>query len=254
MGLVESLNRLPVYNFGEFLAGIETQDSAILHQVLVEEIARLAVVENAETGYVFCRELNTVIDTRLLWRAAIVIQRQFLERLPQELQPQKVVGVSNKGKESATILGSLLGLPVCVSDRFGNHPDSFQSGTDISRAVYDSSKDQLIITNVPSFTKGGVYTHIVFGLRPGENVLIVDDFCAHGNITTRFHHALMETGNRAVFAYLAAKNFPFLNVPQTGIEDIRGLGIPSFPVAVFTEIIDGKVIAVPGEPFFGGNT
>ena len=226
-----------------FLMEIDARDPVELRQELAEEIAGLAEVRNPATGYIFCRELNFVVDDRLLWKAAMVAKKLFVDKLPPELYPDIVVGVSNKGKEFATILGSLLGLRrTSISDRDGNQTDDEEEFSAPS-ASYEPESDQVVIRKVRSFTKKKVFDHFLFGVRPGDKVLVVDDFCAHGNITKTFWATLQDLNIVPTFVYIAAKDLPFLDPPQVGYREIREQGISAFPVVIFNNIQDGKAVA-----------
>lgn len=226
-----------------FLQEIAEQNPDELRKALVQEIAERSVVRNPETGYVYCEALNQRVDPSILWRSAWVTSRLFLDKLPPELKPTVVVGVSDRGKYFAGALASLNGLDLAESKRKeGGSVDGAGQFT-TSRAYYDEARGCYVVTNVPSFTYGVNYHHELYGLREGDVVVVADDFCAHGNITHCLS-ALEDQGITPVFAYQAAKDFTQLNPPQVGYRRILGQKIPAFAIARFTGYDeDGKVIA-----------
>jgi len=217
-----------------------SEELAQMRKVLAARIAKEAIVRNSETGYVFCPEVNWVVNPEILLEAARVAKGLFLDCLPPDLKPQKVIGVPNRGKEFATAMGLEGGLPIAITERIlrenGDSPP-------IPLGVrYSEEADQLTIGGVPSFTKGKQYDHFLFGVRPGETVMIVDDFCAYGKAANSFLD-LKELGINPVFVFLVAKDFSHLDPPQIGYRELKQKAIPAFAVVRFTGIKDGKVIA-----------
>ena len=241
----EILGPAEPFNFSAFLKDIDSRDPDELRRELALKIASLAVVEDADTGYIVIREINQRVRPDLLWKAAVVTQKLFLKQLVPEDYPQLVVGVSNRGKEFATVLSLLLGLPLSVSDR---RPEGIIESADSigpSAVNLDPLNGLVTISNVPSFTQKISYTHILRGVNPEKdtNILVADDFCAYGEITRNFRQALIQLGIRLTFVYLIAKDFPFLSKPQTGYRDILAQNIPAFAVVSLIGIENGKVIA-----------
>ncbi len=226
----------------EVLTGLDMEEEALLQMRadLARRIAEIATVEDAETGYILCREVNRLIDPKILQDAVEIASGLFLNNLPPELQPQKVAGVSNKGKELATAFGLKRNLPIAVTER----ESQGMINDDVSvTAHYDQEEDKVVIDNVSSFTKRKNYRHVLHGVRPGDNVLIADDFVAFGNVAERFSQGLRGLGINSVFVALVAKDFFHLSPPQMGYRRLREKGSPVFAVVRFTGIENGRVIA-----------
>lgn len=219
------------------------EDLIQMRKDLAARIASKAEIRDPEIGYVFCSEVNWVVSPEILKRASEVTRRLFLDHLPPELRPQKVIGVSNRGKEFATALGLELNLSIAITERRAQGAIGSNS-TNSLEAGYDEENDQVIIKGVPSFTKGIQYEHFLFGVRPtDENVVIVDDFSAHGNVALSFREGLQSLGINPIFVFLVAKDFLHLNPPQIGYRRLKEEGVPAFAVVRFTGIENGQVIA-----------
>jgi len=228
------------FSKGKILA--EREELLQMRNALAARIAEGAIVKDPETGYIFCPEVNWNVNPEILQQAAIVVKGLFLDQLP-EFKPQKVVGVSNRGKEFATTLGLETSLHIAVTERKSQRVISGDSVNIPLAARYDKESDQVIIDGVPSFTKGVQYRHFLFGVKPSEKVVIVDDFCAYGNVARSFCEGLRQLGISPVFAFLVAKDFSHLDPPQTGYRKLKTEGIPAFAVVRFTGIKNGRVIA-----------
>jgi adenine/guanine phosphoribosyltransferase-like PRPP-binding protein len=212
----------------------------LLRQQLMQKIVAETIVRNAKTGYCECRSLNHLVDVRgILQPAAIVIKNEFIDNIPPEEQPTKVIGVSNRGKEFATILALETNLPLAITDRVDDGPSEDTQ----PKAWYEKGTNMTYIGGVRSFTKGVDYTHSIRGLEPGNTVLVADDFCARGSVTNALHSSLNELGIQTHFAYVVAKDFPFLDPPQVGFSEAQNNGISTFAVVKFIGMENGRVIA-----------
>ena len=206
---------------------------------LAQQIANGAEIEDPAAGYIICRNVNHLADPNILINAAEIANGLFLKYLPEELQPDKIIGVPNRGKEFATVLGTLIKKPISVGDR--SREDDQNQGFD---AYYDEQQDGIIIRGIASFTKPGVkYQHFLRGLRPGDNAVIVDDFSATGKIIEFYLATCNKLGIKPVFLFLIAKHFLDTNPPQIGYQTLKKQGIPAFAVVRFTGMENGKVIA-----------
>lgn len=210
---------------------------------IADYIGRTTKVIDHASGYVVCEGLNHAVDPTLLSEAAQVIAGTFLAKLPAELQPTMVIGVPNRGRELAVAIGLEVGLKIGVTERMemnGDGDKEFQS-------AYDGRNDMVTIAGIRSFTKPGkVFSHSIRGVRPGATILVADDFSAYGHATGQYIRGLGELGIRAIFTYLAAKDFPFLKPAQVGYRLHKEDGHRVFAVVRLTDMVGGtggKVIA-----------
>ena len=192
-------------------------------------------IVNPDTGYIFCGPLNHTVDPGLIGEMVKVTIDRFINHLSEP--PDLVIGVPARGKEFAFGLAGALHLPYGVSDR--RETVNCQQGIS---AVYDLSSDATIIRGIESFTQPGIrFDHILRGVRPDTHTLLVaDDFSAFGRVTSQYLSALEPLGISPVFAYMVAKDFPFLNPPQVGYRTHRENGVPVFAVVRVTNMIGGQ--------------
>jgi len=213
----------------------------------MEQIVKIAEVFKPEIGYIDCPELNHLIDTKILREATILTTELFLKNIPDSERPKKVLGVPNRGKEFATALGiyKASGIEeIAVTERFREGKNTNHK----LRATYDEEADTTSITGIPSFTnEKSFYTHKIRGLRPEDSVLVADDFCAYGHVSQAYHKALESLDIKTFFAFLVAKDFKNLEIPQTGYQKLLETNVAAFALVRFTNIQDGKVIAEIGK-------
>lgn len=223
-------------SWGEKNRGLE--NTTAWQEWLTDKITSDAEVRDEKGGYIFWKELNHLIDPQVLIAAGKVIRDKFLSRLPQDEWPTKTMGVSNRGKELGTALGIMMDMEITVTDRIvegGINGDPIET-------YHDKDNDTVVIRHVPSFTKRVDFTHNIRGLRPGDKILVCDDFCAHGNVSHSFNSALLGIGIEPIFAFVVAKDFDFLDPPQTGYRKLKTEGIPAFAVLRITGMENGKVV------------
>lgn len=203
---------------------------------LVDQIVSIAIVENASTGYIVCPNVNHDIDPAILSCAAKITVSSFLQHLPQELQPQKIIGVPRRGVEFAGALSHETGLNMGVTDR------TEMNGNSHSFCVrYDEDQDMIFLDGIPSFTQPGkFFSHKIRAVKPGMIVLVADDFSAQGNVTSKYIEGFCQLNIRPVFVYVVAKDFPDLNPPQIGYRTNKLAGLPVFATVRITEMIGGN--------------
>lgn len=216
--------------------------------VLMERITKIAEIFAPEIGYIVCGEINHLVDTEMLREATILTTKLFLKNISDLERPEKVLGVPNRGKEFATALGiyKASGIKqIAVTERFREEKNINHE----LQATYNEETDMINITGIPSFTnEKSFYTHKIRGLRPGDNVLVADDFCAYGHVSQAYYKALKPLGIKTFFSFLVAKDFKNINPPQTGYQKLLDAKIPAFALVRFTDIQNGKVIAEIGKP------
>src|SRR3989338_5547726 len=198
-----------------------------LRRSVADYIGRTTRVRDYASGYVVCEGLNHAVDPTLLNEAAQVVVGIFLAPLSAELQPTMVIGVPNRGRELAVAIGLEAGLTIGVTERMEMNGD----GAKEFQASYDRGSDIVTIAGIRSFTKPGkVFAHTIRGVHPGSTILVADDFSAFGHATDQYMRGLDELGIKAIFAYLAAKDFPFLNPPKIGYRRHKEEGHSVFAV------------------------
>lgn len=193
----------------EYLPELDLDRKEVVYnrQWLVDRIMKDAEVRSEQEGYIFWEGLNHLVDPQILKTAGKVIGDEFLSRLPKDRWPTKTMGVSNRGRELGTALGMMLDMHITVTDREVDH------------------------------------THRIRGLRPGDRILVGDDFCAYGNVANAFNSALLAIGVEPIFAFVVAKDFGFLDSPQEGYREFRKQGFPAFAVLRVTGMKGGRVVA-----------
>jgi adenine/guanine phosphoribosyltransferase-like PRPP-binding protein len=206
---------------------------------LVDRIKEEAKVRDVETGYVFWSELNHLVDPRLLEVLGQVIEEQFVSRIPDGRKPEKVLGISNRGRGLAGVLGRRLELKVAETDR------DVEGGIDDEPVggFYDNEEDWVVIEHVRSFTKRVNYRHTIRGVRPGDRVLVSDDFSARGHAVRSFDGVLRRLDITPYFGIAVAKDFDFLDPPQVGYRRLKEEGVPVFAAVRLVGMEDGRVIA-----------
>ncbi len=205
---------------------------------LARQLEANARVIDHKTGYVLIAKINHQVEPQILKQAAAITKGLFLDRLPAKMQPQVVVGVPNRGKEFATVLGMVNNLKIGISDRVeikSNEDKEFS-------AEYLEEEDMVVIYGIPSFTQPGkFFIHKLRGIRPNNTVLIADDFSATGSVTNFYQRAFTQLKIEPIFVYLVAKDFSDTNPPQRGYRQNKQAGIPVFAVVRLTEMSGGKV-------------
>jgi adenine/guanine phosphoribosyltransferase-like PRPP-binding protein len=197
-----------------------------------------AKVVDARIGYVSIEEVNHRVDPMILKTSAEVTKGLFLDKLPEYIKPEVVIGVPNRGKEFATALGLESDLAIGVSDR-----SEIKDSQSHDFAVdYIEKDDSVIINGIPSFTQPGKYfSHKLRGIKPNSVVLVADDFSATGAVTEFYLKAFTELNITPIFVYMVAKDFNNSDPPQQGYRRNKEKGISVFSVVRLTNIEDGHV-------------
>jgi len=221
-------------------AEILIQELSKRRVALAQQIADGARIVNPSTGYIFCREVNHQVNPQILTDSADIALGLFLNQLPDDIRPTKILGVPNRGREFATALGLKGNLSILVTER----KEVGDNGNNLA-ANYDNQQDTVKICGIPSFTKPGVvFDHIIRGLKPGDKIVVADDFSARGTVTKAYEEALTRLGIRPIFVFMIAKDFNELVPPQIGFRETKKRNVaPAFAVVRFTDIKDGRVIA-----------
>ncbi len=240
----EKSNRIiglrPIFLFN-MSAEIITQELSRRRVALAQQIAAGAQVVDPLTGYIFCREVNHQVNPQILTDSADISLGLFLNQLPDDIRPTKILGVPNRGREFATALGLKGNLSILVSERI----EVGRNENNNLAANYDNQEDTVKIRGIPSFTKSGTtFDHIIRGLKPGDRVAVADDFSARGTVTKAYEEALTRLGISPIFVFMIAKDFNELVPPQIGFRETKQRNVaPAFAVVRFTDIKDGRIIA-----------
>lgn len=174
---------------------------------VLERFRRQARVADLERGYIHAPWVNLDIDARLQGQAAGLIAQRFQDR-----DVSRVVGIPVMGVPLATAVAERMGLPLVPARKDGSVPAAW-SGT-------------VLVEGVSSFTTGQTATFAFNGayLSPGDHLLLVDDFCAHGTTGLAIVRAFLERGYRVSLAVYCAKLF------QGGLGRIGQLGVETYHV------------------------
>lgn len=158
------------------------------------------------------------------------IDVEFLTRIGQEFarlfsygQPQKILTMESSG----------IACAVTTAQALGNLPVVFAKKTIPSTLIED-----MYSAEVRSFTKGVVTRAVVATkfLSPGERVLIIDDFLAHGEAATGLLDIAEQAGCQVVgYGAVIEKQY------QGGGARIRSRGVHLESLAVITGIKDNEI-------------
>lgn len=128
----------------------------------------------------------------------------------------KVMTVEASGIAPAIMVGDYLNVPVLFAKK-----------------KTPSTMDNMLVTEVFSFTKNKTYTVCVSGdyLNPGDKVLFVDDFLANGNAALGIIDLVEQAGATLEgMGFLIEKGF------QNGGELLRGKGIHVESLAIIDSL------------------
>lgn len=187
----------------------------IIHQRLKERTLAVARVTDLERGYVSIPFINQRIDSRLLGQAAD-LTAYFYRKAGIEIDV--VSGIPHLGVPLATSVAERMDVDLIPSRKDAQIPGSWKSPIVVSERVQ-------------SFTTTVDYQFALNGEEPIQSILLVDDFCAHGNTALAIGRELQRRGKEVYFAFYCAKLF------QPGVERIREeLGINPYYVIGISEI------------------
>lgn len=148
-----------------------------------------------------------------------VLMREMAKELVRRFSGHtinKVMTVEASGIAPAIMVGDYLNVPVLFAKK-----------------KTPSTMDNMLVTEVFSFTKNKTYTVCVSGdyLNPGDKVLFVDDFLANGNAALGIIDLVEQAGATLEgMGFLIEKGF------QTGGELLRGKGIHVESLAIIDSL------------------
>ena len=148
-----------------------------------------------------------------------VLMREMAKELVRRFSGHtinKVMTVEASGIAPAIMVGDYLNVPVLFAKK-----------------KTPSTMDNMLVTEVFSFTKNKTYTVCVSGdyLNPGDKVLFVDDFLANGNAALGIIDLVEQAGATLEgMGFLIEKGF------QTGGELLRGKGIHVESLAIIESL------------------
>lgn len=185
---------------------------------LKDKILREAIVIGNDTvkvdGF-----LNHMLDVGFLERVGEAIAERF-----SGCRIDKVLTVESSGIAVACMTSRKLGYPPVVFAK-KTLPST------MSRGFFESE--------ARSFTKGTISVVRVSRdfISPGENILIVDDFLAHGEAASALADIVSQAGaHTAGVGIVIEKRF------QGGSEKLRELGLKVESLAMIDEIREGRII------------
>lgn len=188
-------------------------------QRLLRRFRRQAHVSDPVRGYIQAPWVNLDIDAAHQRHAARLIAHRFAGQ-----GVSRVVGIPTLGVPLATTVAEELARPLVPGRKDDAVPGAW------ARVVE--------IEEVASFTTGRVarFTFNATFLQPGEHLLLVDDFCAHGSTGRTIARGFLQAGYHVSFAAYCAKLF------QGGLASIAELGIETFYAVGIAAIRDGQLI------------
>ena len=218
--------------------GLSAQEVYGLRISLAERIGKNAEVIDQDTGFIRCINVNVLTTPDILRDSASVVTWGFLKRLHPDLTPNKVIAVQSHGVQFQTAIGLEADLLMPHSERRDH------SGSPLKPEVtYDHERGIVVVKGVPSVSKRGLYfDHVIFGLVPGETVVVADDFCATGT-ATNIYRGMEQLGIKPVFVYMVAKDFPDIKEPQIGYRLLKQEGVAVYASTILTDLLNGRVRA-----------
>lgn len=148
-----------------------------------------------------------------------VLMREMAKELVRRFSGHtinKVMTVEASGIAPAIMVGDYLNVPVLFAKK-----------------KTPSTMDNMLVTEVFSFTKNKTYTVCVSGdyLRPGDRILFVDDFLANGNAALGIIDLVEQAGATLEgMGFLIEKGF------RNGGELLRGKGIHVESLAIIDSL------------------
>ena len=218
-----------------FKTNYTLQELHNLRKQFAKYIQSKAKVINEKIGFVSIEEVNHFVNPTLLNIASEITIGLFLKNLKKNNVPTAVIGIPNRGKEFATVLGIKTQLEIGITDRGETKNQRFN-------VVYEKDNDMIFIKGIPSFTQPGKYfTHKIRGIKPGSIILVADDFSATGAVTDYYKKALKQLNIFPIFVYLVAKDFSNLDTPQIGFRRHKDEKDLIFSVVRLTKIKKDKI-------------
>jgi adenine/guanine phosphoribosyltransferase-like PRPP-binding protein len=213
-----------------FQTNYTPQKLCSLRRQFAKYIQSKAIVINEKIGFVSIEEVNHFVNPNLLNIASEITIGLFLKNLKKNNIPTAVIGIPNRGKEFATVLGLKTKLKIGITDRGETKDHRFN-------VVYEKDNDLIFINGIPSFTQPGKYfTHKIRGIKPRSTVLVADDFSATGAVTDYYKKAFKQLNILPIFVYLVAKDFSNLSTPQIGYRKHKDQKDLIFSVVRLTKI------------------
>ncbi len=188
----------------------------------MEELKRKILDEGVAIGTEIVKVdhfLNHMLDVR------------FLERIGQEFKNRFADSEIDK---ILTVEASGIAVACFTAPYFGYPPVVFAK-----KAKPNTMSEGFYEADARSFTKGTVSKFRVAGdlLSPGERVLIIDDFMAHGEASAALTEIVRQAGGTvAGIGAVIEKGF------QGGSRKLRDMGYRVESLAVIREISDGNII------------
>ena len=157
--------------------------------------------------------INHQMDPVLMREMAKELVRRFSDH-----QINKVITIEASGIAPAIMVGALLDVPVLFAKK-----------------KVPSTMENMLVTEVFSFTKGRSYSVCVSGdyLCKEDKVLFIDDFLANGNAAKGIMDLVAQAGAKLEgMGFLIEKGF------QSGGDELRGKGIHVESLAIIDSLDD----------------
>ena len=157
--------------------------------------------------------INHQMDPTLMREMAKELVRRFSNH-----QINKVITIEASGIAPAIMVGAILDVPVLFAKK-----------------KVPSTMENMLVTEVFSFTKGRSYSVCVSGdyLSKDDKVLFIDDFLANGNAAKGIIDLVNQAGAKLEgMGFLIEKGF------QSGGNELRGYGIHIESLAIIDSLDD----------------
>lgn len=186
----------------------------------MEELKRRILAEGQDLGNGILKVdgfINHQIDPGLMQRAGAELARRF-----QGVGASKILTAEISGIAPALAAGLALGIPVIYARK--------RKPITMMEPVY--------VESAPSHTKGLEVLLMVSPeyLRPGERILIIDDFLATGLTIAALVRLVQKAGGEVVgIGVLIEKRF------EGGRDVLAPLGVPKEALVIITEMREGRI-------------
>ena len=189
---------------------------------LKQKFLEYAYVKDAAQGYVVVEGFNLAIDPDVLQFAS----RCWAQQYHHQTHIDAIVGLPDAGARLVSILGEMLRVRyILPSKRTRAVPGAWRNVVSFSNASFTTQLDD-------------VESHIGF-VKPGMNILVVDDLVAHGDTAVAALRAIEQAGANVVGMCVL-----FDKVWQGGVERIKTeTGVDVFSLIRIQEITNsGEII------------
>jgi len=182
--------------------------------ILKQRFLEVAEIVNLEKGYIKVVDFNLALDPDIIDLASKIWAEQYQHRTDIEA----IVGLPDAGSRLVSIVADKIRIPrILPSKRVEEPPAAWE--------------DTVSFVN-SSFTQGKDLVSQIGFVKPGKNILLVDDVVAHGSTAIAAISALQQAGVKVVGLMVL-----FDKVWQGGVAEIeKETGVPVFSIVRVAEL------------------